>query len=210
VALNRNTSGNFLSVSIGSGNRTNPLLTGAKNNLYMLRDEDLDKGAPAAGFTTIKAKNLFDATSDSISSTDAKTAKKAQQSLDDARGWMVALSADEKVLSALVTFEGKLLATTFQADTSADPDLCGFETTGRFYLMDVANAAPADTLGDSSTNYAEDGQQLTRSRTLQSSGIPSSPVIVFPKGSGVVQVIVDKETVNLINQKLSRVYWHAR
>ncbi len=209
VALNRDGGEEYLSVSVGSGNRTNPLLAGLQNNIYMIRDIDVDKGAPASGFTTIEPTDLFDATNDTISSADADVATDAQEDLDAARGWRVALASNEKALSRLVTFEGKLLATTFEAEPQIDPLSCGFDTTGRFYMMDINSAAPVPDLYPDSTR-SSDSNPAARSRVLESSGIPSSPVIVFPKGSGTVQVIVDKESVNLINQKLSRVYWHAR
>ncbi len=79
VALNRDTDGNYLSISLGSGNRTNPLLAGIQNHLYMIRDTDLDKGPPASGFTTVTAKDLYDATSDSISSSKAKNRRQRPQ-----------------------------------------------------------------------------------------------------------------------------------
>ena len=210
VALHRNAGDEYLSVSVGSGNRTNPLLTGMQNNIYMIRDTDVDEGPPASGFSTIEPGDLFDATNDTISSADPDVADDAQEDLDDARGWRVALDTSEKALSRLITFEGKLLATTFEAETQTDPASCGFDTTGRLYIMDVDNAAPVSDLNASSTNNTTDSNPAARTSVLDSSGIPSSPVVVFPKGSGTVQVIVDKESVNMIDQKLSRVYWHAR
>ncbi len=209
VALNRSGGEEYLSVSVGSGNRTNPLLAGMQNNLYMIRDIDVDRGPPAAGFSTIKPKDLFDATNDTISSSDTDVADDARQDLEKARGWRVALASNEKALSRLVTFEGKLLATTFEADAQIDPLSCSFDTTGRFYMMDIDDAAPVSDLKPGNT-ASLDSNPAARSRVLDSSGIPSSPVIVFPKGSGTVQVIVDKESVNMIDQKLSRVFWHAR
>ena len=209
VALNTSGSEKYLSVSVGTGNRTNPLLTGMQNNIYMIRDTDVEKGPPASGFSTIGPNDLFDATNDTISSADADVADDAQEDLDDARGWRVALAGNEKALSRLVTFEGKLLATTFEAEPQIDTLSCSFDTTGRLYMMDIDNAAPVTDLYPNSA-ASSDSNPAARSRVLDSSGIPSSPVIVFTKGSGTVQVIVDKESVNMIDQKLSRIYWHAR
>lgn len=208
VALNRSGGEQYLSVSVGSGNRTNPLLAGLQNSIYMIRDVDVTKGPPASSFSTIEPGDLFDASSDTISSADTHVARDAQEDLDDARGWRIALATNEKALSRLVTFEGKLLATTFEADAYIDPLTCSYTTTGRLYMMDIDNASPIPDLNGSST--VNDSNPAARQRALGSSGIPSSPVIVFPKGSGSVQVIVDKEAVNLIDQRVSRVYWHAR
>lgn len=210
VALNRSGGEEFLSVGIGSGNRTNPLLTGIQNNIYMIRDTDVDKGAPASGFSTIEVNDLFDASNDTINSADADEAADAQEDLDDARGWRVALDTDEKSLSRLVTFEGKLMATTFKAEEQTDPLSCGFDTTGRFYVMDIDDASPVSELNSSNKTLNNDSNPGARYVELDSSGIPSSPVVVFAKGSGTVQVFVDKESVSLFDQKLARVYWHAR
>ena len=214
VALNKGADGTYLSISIGSGNRTNPLLEDAFNKLYMVRDTDVKLGAPASGITEVKLADLFDATDNSIGSSDETIAKKAKESLDSSRGWFIALAKDEKALSQLVTFEGKILATTFEAtpDTQSEIDehQCKLKAIGRYYVMSVDTAEPIANLKDSNGNNTDDSDTPIRSRKLNSTGIPSSPVVVFPKGSGVVQVIVDKETVNLIDQRLARVFWYAK
>ncbi|ASJ70277.1 PilC/PilY family type IV pilus protein [Granulosicoccus antarcticus] len=208
IALNSDAAGDYLSISLGSGNRTNPLLAGIQNHLYMIRDTHLDKGVPASDFTTVTPGNLFDATSDDISSTDKDTADDAQEDLLEARGWKISLAPNEKSLSELITFEGTLMATTFEADTTLDTSICGYDTTGRLYQMSLKDAATIDGLGSSSGDA--DDTVFYRWSDLESAGIPSTPVIVFPKGSSVVQIIVDKEAVNLLEQKLSRVFWHAK
>lgn len=215
VALNKSAKGDYLSISIGSGNRTNPLLSNVSNKLYMIRDTDVEVGAPSTAFPLATANQLFDATDNQLGSADKTIAKNARDKLDAAPGWFVALSPDEKALSSLVTFEGKLLATTFEPtpdeDSDADEAECSIKATGRYYSMSVSTAEPVSNVTDSSGG--ENGNIIkvqSRSRKLNSSGIPSSPVVVFPKGSGVVQVIVDKETVNLIDQRLARIFWHAK
>lgn len=209
VALNKGRNGKFFSISLGTGNRTDPLLKGSSNRLYMLRDTDIEKGAPIGGFSTIAYADLFDATDNSVGSSNTANAKTAQEDLDASRGWQIALGPNEKSLSSLVTFEGKVLATTFEAASTITPGSCGFETTGRFYMVDVKDAQPADSLSSNENSQSEE-EEPARWRKIKSSGIPSSPVIVFPKGSGVVQVIVDKETVRLIDQQLALIYWHAK
>ncbi len=208
VAMNEDANGDYLSISVGSGNRTNPLLTGSQNYLYMLKDKDVSKGAPARSTTRIDSTDLYEATSNAVGSSDPAIAAVAKKDLEAARGWKIALNPNEKALSTLVTFEGTLMATTFEAKPSADANACGFDTVGRFYQMDIGTAEPVSNAVYSSTT----SNQTTTSRitTLESSGIPSSPVVIFPKGSGAVQVVVDKESVNLINQPLKRVYWHGK
>ncbi|MEE9319186.1 MAG: PilC/PilY family type IV pilus protein [Granulosicoccus sp.] len=207
VALNNTAQGEFLSVSIGSGDRTDPMNKSSDNAFYMMRDVDLAKGAPVSGFSTIGASNLYDTTANEIASTNATVKQAATDALDAARGWRIDLNAGEKALSRLVTFEGKLLATTFQPDDSSS-DPCKPANYTRLYMMDVTSAAPVKYAEDGSKNETDNSN--IRTRRLNNAGIPSSPVIVFPDGSGSVQVIVDKESVNLIDQQLSRVFWHSK
>lgn len=209
VALNRAALGDFLSISLGSGNRTQPLLAGTDNAFFMIRDEDVDAGAPTSSTGTIATNELYDATANYIGASDAAVAEAAVKALQDKNGWMVKLGSSEKALSRLVTFEGKLLATTFEADTASSTNHCGFSSKGRFYMMDVETAQPLKYLSDG-TPSDNTLNATDRMRDLSSTGIPSSPVIVFPKGSNAVQIIVDKETVNLINQELARVFWHSK
>ena len=217
VAFNQATPSNFLSVTLGSGNRTNPLLTGQVNNFYMLRDLDTDKGGPDGTFTTIRNNTLYDATNNNIGSTDTNQVTVARQALAAADGWKIALDPGEKSLSSVVTFEGKVLATTFQEDPNISADPCSFSSLGNLYIVDLETAEPVRFFDDGSRNFgtlaADD-----RKTPLNTSSIPSSPQIVFPEkdptgpngDGGKIQVVVGVETVDVINQSLVRVYWHAK
>lgn len=210
VALNNGRLGQFLSVSLGSGNRTNPLLSGSRNKLYMIKDTNIGKGAPGSS-RIIRPNDLYDATDNLTESMNTVDASQASRALDNAEGWMVALAHNEKALSRLVTFEGKLLATTFEAVPPADVNSCGLDTVGKFYAMDIETAQPARSIlpADSSAPAATTGS-ASRYRQLRSTGIPSSPVVIFPKGSGAAQIIVDKETVSRVEQTLTSVFWHGK
>ena len=205
VALNRSGAGDFLSVALGSGDRTDPLDEDSENAFFVLRDTDVDKGVPATTGPPIEASDLYDATSDALSSSDATTAGTARDELAAADGWIVRLERGEKSLSRLVSFEGQLMATTFEPEgTTSDP--CSFDATRRFYRMSLSTAAP---LIDTNDDLSVDGSKR-RFRTIEGHTIPSAPVVLFPKGSSTVQIIVGKERVDLIEQRLTRVYWHAK
>ena len=170
-----------------------------------MRDTDVDKGVPATTGTPIEASDLYDATSDALSSGDATTAGTARDELAAADGWIVRLERGEKSLSRLVSFEGQLMATTFEPEgTTSDP--CSFDATRRFYRMSLSTAAP---LIDTNDDLSVDGSKR-RFRTIEGHTIPSAPVVLFPEGSSTVQIIVGKERVDLIEQRLTRVYWHAK
>ena len=116
------------------------------------------------------------------------------------------LAAGEKSLTRLVSLDGQLLATTYRALTRATPDPClpDVDSQARFYRMDIATARPHE---DPRT---DDEGRRRRHVTLPTTGIPSAPTVIFPKGSSTAQIIVDRRRVAGIEQRLARVYWHAK
>jgi len=204
VAYHRTGATDFLSVSIGSGNRTDPLRPDSDNAFHMLRDTDVTRGAPASTFTTIRAAQLYDAGDDRLDGTDATAVARERRKLADARGWRIDLRPGEKSLSAPVSFEGRLLATTFEPGDTIAPGDCAPVPTGRFYQMDILTGRAV------SLAPGAPGDPEARYSRLNSNGIPSAPLIVFPKGGTQVSVMVDKQVVSQFAQGLSRVFWHAR
>ncbi len=47
-----------------------------------------------------------------------------------------------------------------------------------------------------------------RSDVVSSIGIPSTPIVVFPQQTEGVLVVVDRQVVETLRQKVHRVYWH--
>ena len=93
VSMNRDNGKRFLAVSLGSGDRTQPMLENTGNGLFMLRDTDLETGAPAGTFTTITTANIYDATNNDVGSDNPATRQAAELALNTARGWAVYLNA---------------------------------------------------------------------------------------------------------------------
>lgn len=198
-----------LSVSMGSGDRTDPMNATSRNALFMLRDEDIDKGAPTTPRSLVHVRDLYDATTNNIDSADGQAATEAKAALDAARGWMIRLDEGEKALARLVTFENRLMVTTFRESVSDDS--CGIAVNGRIYSMDVATARPLG-FEDSTADGADQNSSntISRYRTIRTRGIPSSPLILFPQGTSKVQVVVDKQTVDVFDQRLATIFWHSR
>lgn len=214
ISMNRDRNGLFISVSIGSGDRTQPLAEHSQNAIFMLKDVHLDTGAPGASFSTINMADIYDATSNDIGSEDETVADNAQLALDASKGWSVFLATGEKSLSKLVTFEGKLLATTFEPDTvytpSGDVDECQFNMIGRMYIMDVLDAQPIKILSDGSDVVANPSGANRITTLSEKTTIPSSPVIVYPADSDQVQIFVGKETIASVNKEVRTIFWHAK
>ena len=208
VALNTSAHGEYLSVSVGSGNRTDPLDTDSGNAFFMVRDVDVEKGAPSSSFSTVMAGDLYDATANRLASSDATVQTTAQDALALARGWRIDLDPGEKSLTRLVSFENHLYATTFApSGTSTDP--CAVPTTSHLYRMDISTGAPFDFTPTESTEFDASNADSRRLQ-LDTEGIPSAPAIVFTKGSSNPKVFADRKPVDEIPQTLTRVYWHAR
>ena len=205
VALVRSGARPFLSVSIGSGDRTDPLDAASRNALFMLRDRDVAKGAPARGTTRIDVDDLYDATDDALGSGDPAVVATARAALDAARGWRVDLAVGEKVLARTVSFEGALLATSYEPEEDPSADPCEYAEKRRFHVLDIATARAADT---ERGGAAAPG--TPRSEPLGGTGIPPAPVIVHPKGSGQANSIIDEKVEKTFDKQVERVYWHAR
>jgi len=208
VALNRQNGEEFISVSIGSGNRTDPLNELSQNSLFMLRDTDVAAGPTSASMATIDRLALYNANDNDIGSSDAATADAARALLNASRGWVMDFAMGEKALAKILTFEDTILATTFQASsTSGDP--CSTNSTARLYTMNLKTAEPVKFLDDGSQSTAP-SSVTERAVTLENGGIPSSPKVVFPTGSSVAEVYVDRQKVTLVDGRLRVIYWHAR
>lgn len=209
IALNRSATGDYLSISIASGNRTDPLRADTKNAIYMIRDTEVTNDNTSGPNTPITINDLFKATDNSVASTDTDVATAAQDDLAASNGWYIELNPGEKALSTLLSFEGNLLATTYEPSTATGASVCEFVSTGKLYIMDLRDGRPIKYLNDGST--ITDGLTASdRVTLLNGSGIPSSPVLAFTKGSSQVNIIVDKETISTISQTLSRVFWYAK
>ncbi len=209
VALNRSATGDFLSISVASGNRTDPLRADTKNAIYMIRDTEIINDDTSGPNSPITITNLFKATDNSVASADNDVATAARNDLAAKHGWYVELNNGEKALSTLLSFEGNLLATTYEPSTADGASVCEFEATGKLYIMDLRDGRPVKYLNDGST-ITEGLAASDRVTLLNGTGIPSSPVLVFAKGTSQVDIIVDKEKISSISQTLSRVFWYAK
>ncbi len=205
VAINTSVNGNFMSISIGSGNRTNPLRVDSNDRIFMVRDKAISADLPP-GFTTILTNNLYNATTNDIASANDVVAGNARDELNAAQGWYIDLGPHEKSLSQLVTFQNRIMATTFDIAHGPAVDPCSGVGSNSFYMMDVATGAPV-VLGSSSTSFETDAAK--RKIPVNGDGILPNPTLIFTE-SGDVTVVVDNEVVTAFPQLMSRVYWHSR
>jgi len=197
-------------IAIGSGNRDMPLDMSRVNNFYVFEDHDIEKGAPDISTSKIYKSELFNATPYDLGSSDPDVVDAAKDALELARGWRVELPAGEKVISSVVSFQNELIATSYSpgASTTNSAGCLITPSINRYYRMDLNNGNPVTNLylGSGSDN----GSSLTkedRSTVVSTSGIASNPVITYPPGRPDVEILVDKQIVDAVDQKIYAQYW---
>ena len=148
------------SIAIGSGSRPNPLSTSVEDKFFVIYDNAVTR-IPTDPLITLSSGNL-------------KTApvSKADRLDPNFKGWQKSLNTatGEKVLSSGLTFQGKVLFTTF-AVLSASSDACnpGNTNENKLYVVDIF-----DVTEDLVTTYP--GGEIL-----------DTPKIIYPPG-GTCQV----------------------
>ncbi|MGL4615461.1 MAG: pilus assembly protein, partial [Shewanella sp.] len=151
-------------VTIGSGNRDNPLGLSIKDKFYVFQDRNVVTQNFATKPATLTSADLYDVTS-------AAPATEAENIAFGAkRGWSYGFTAaGEKSLSASLVFNGKVYFTSFVPPTNQavdiDAGVCGFSGQGRLYVFDLHKGTRT-----TSTPYYEVGER-----------VPDTPQIVIPK-----------------------------
>ncbi|OUR88676.1 hypothetical protein A9Q81_23330 [Gammaproteobacteria bacterium 42_54_T18] len=170
----------YLTIAIGSGFRAHPLNTDTTDRFYMIKDSNVFNAPSSYQYvsgsptSTITETNLYDATEDLIDSTTEAVATAAKTAMNSAYGWYITLENEgEKVLAESITYDFKLLFTTF-APSGDTVTTCGPDTgVGRLYLVNLLDATPVlDSDGDTL------GEPEDRVYTLLKGGIPPAPVLI--------------------------------
>lgn len=208
VALNKQGGEQFFSVTLGSGNRTDPLFVSSQDSLFMLIDTDVAVGPTTSSIATIEKNALYNVVGNAIGSTDESTAAAARELLKSSRGWVMDFTAGEKSLARVVTFEDTILATTYQALSNVS-DVCSTNSHARLYTMNLKTGEPVKILDDGAVS-TEPVSASDRWVVLNNGGIPSSPKVVFRADASVADIYVDRQKVSVIDGRLRVIYWHAR
>ncbi|MBI3562264.1 MAG: pilus assembly protein PilY [Gammaproteobacteria bacterium] len=219
VALIATTTGDQLSISIGSGYREHPLETTSQDRFYMIRDKDVyappadTNGDGKPDYPNYTEASLYDATANTLGLASGSTLSAAQTLFNNAHGWYIRLvKADgttyegEKVLANSVTFDGKLFFTTFTPVVSAQATACTpSQGTAKVYAVNLLDATPVSNLAADNIN----GSVADRSATLVRGGIPPEPKIIFTS-SGNTTCLIGTETCPSaldFSRKLQKSFW---
>lgn len=162
---------------LGSGDREKPLTgykatTGVENHFFMIKDKPADTGWLNSAEETCKTAVIC---KDSLTAIET-SATPTQSALDKTKGWWLALSATEQVVTSAITLLGEV---TFSTHQPAVPVLgaCGSNLgETRVYNIKYLNAAAVSGVGVSG-----------RYQDVSGDGLPPSPVIAFVKlDSGII------------------------
>lgn len=198
---NYSTSENYDLVTIGSGDREDPLdlLTSnlspvqeaVHNRLYAFRDYNYKIGAPASTPSALTDADLYDATANNLGTLTGTTLQtEIDTNVKTSKGWYIDLKeannvtltnglttkwVGEKVLAKTLIYNGVLFATTFiPANDSTAQNTCqANEGEGRFYEINYLTGSPVYDLNDDGT--------LDRF-AIAGGGIPSEVIIVIRDG----------------------------
>ena len=179
----------FLTISIGSGFRADPVLKTNSDRFYMIRDyfpfsqpTTYNYGKDTSGNARLLTEaDLFDTTDNEIEEGTEAEKLAALTSLSNAQGWYIALDASigEKVLSESVTFAGQLVFTTYLPEASANP--CSAAAgASRLYIVDLLTAVASR---DSNNNGTYSAVERYNNETLKHSGIAPKAVIIYNPNS---------------------------
>lgn len=214
VAKVRGKSGLFWAITIGSGYRAHPLDFGTDDYFYMIRDTNVDEGAPSLPWSLVRENDLYDVTPNTIGQGNGGTGAQVEQDKADAlaileskHGWKLKLKhSGEKNLTPSLIFDNKVAFTTF-APANAGNSICGGGGgIGRLYLVDLATATPVKDFYDDTTPT----HNLTaenRYATVPGMGIPTEPIAYFPPGLGRADLYVGKHKTTSIDNPLVRINW---
>jgi type IV pilus assembly protein PilY1 len=221
---------NYDLVSIGSGDREDPLdllttnLTiGSKeavhNRVYAFRDYNYNTGAPSSAQTALTESDLYDATANMLGTATGAALTAEIDTLKTKKGWYIDLKSSsaitvpnglsttwigEKVLAKTAIFEGVIHVTTFTPanDTNASTTCSANEGVATQYALNAFTAV----------GEADFDNNGTKERSAQvGGGIPSEVVIIFrPDGtSGLIGTSGGAAAAGGIgNQPPKRTYWY--
>jgi type IV pilus assembly protein PilY1 len=206
--------GSFLAINVGSGYRAHPLNKQVSDMFFSIRDPHVT-GVPPNYDYGITVSSLYDATSNVIGQGTAAERTAALNSLFAThRGWYVRLGVGEKTLSEAVTFDEKVMFTTYTpSDPSNQSTACVSDAgLGRFYVVAQRTAEPVVDLSAVDMD-PDDGGGLDandRAVDLVHRGIAAEAAILFPEASdGRPEVYVGTEQapIDLGNNRVTRTYW---
>lgn len=227
AAVKRPNYEDFIAVSVGTGYRAHPVANGTNDKFYVIRDTWVldNKSFPAITGTPrdLTEGDLQDITN-TIGDTNSDGISDALVLIENTGapkyGWYLDfLQTGEKVLAESVTFNNKVIVTTYKPNLAgAGTGICEApEGSSRAYVMNILDGTPTiDTntdgdLEDLTTGPADTTTCGDRCKEI-GRGIPPSGLVLFePEGATIcfgTQCFANVLSSN--GERLQRVKWRRR
>lgn len=168
--------GSFLTVSIGSGHRPNPLSSAVDDRFYMLRDVNVFAPPSDEDGNRFYPDPITEGALLDITTNVAPT----PEQLNGTQGWLLRMVArgGEKNLSPALTADNKVFFTSYFPDDGEEPDcnLAGVIGGGLLYTVDLVTGRPVlldDPLDGGEVDPSD------RFQDLDLGGIPPAPQLIF-------------------------------
>ena len=189
----------YRAILIGSGDREHPLDTSVANRFYMLKDTGTTSG--------LTESSLYDATNNSVQSSNTATAATAASAILSSSGWYITLATGEKVIGGAISLGGATYFSTNQPSATLPAGSCSNLGLARYYGVNYLN-------GGALTDINNDGTFTSVDRVTGSSiGLPPSPIgISVQIGNQTYETVCqgthcEKPPSVKVGQRY-RVYWH--
>lgn len=163
----------FLQVALGSGYRAHPLDMETTDHIFMLDDTDALQGTSSA---PIIRADLEDVTTNLTPDPDL---------FSDKRGWWIALSSGEKVLSSGVISNGVLFMSSYLPESAFINACQRVVGSSRLYAMALLDGAPVLDLNNNGS--------VERSIDVVLPGLPPSPQLLLD-GDGKQILVIGTQT----------------
>lgn len=212
VALHIGADGPYLTVSIGSGSRSQPLAA-EDNDFFVLRQHDIHNAPAGYGyqllnqnrFLPLTRTQLVDITDNKIADGTAAERAAVRDELDESHGWFLDLDNNgEKVFNTSISVDSKVIFTSYlpsaQSGCSIDPG------ANNLYILNLLDGTAALDINDNGVL-----ERAERVLSLNAPGISAPPTTIFtntPDGGIDVQVVVGTESFSIGDVPLlRRTHW---
>lgn len=210
----------YLVITIGSGNRPDPLNNTVTDRFYAIKDYDIFQAKDWDTFTPYTHadtnnhtdEDFVDITSNMVQMGTTEQKQAVIEDLQDSKGWFYTLpNTGEKVLSKALIANYAVMFTTYSGERSDDISPCeASSTTGtaRFYALDLRHGGArfAEIDGNEDDLDTDD-----RSTTLNLPGLPPPPQLITPPpeltGRSEVITIVGLDFLLSWGDRFKAIYW---
>ncbi|NOZ54574.1 MAG: pilus assembly protein PilY [Gammaproteobacteria bacterium] len=203
-----------INIAIGSGYRAHPLNKDIHDAFFIIRDKSvfgpaLDTNGTAV-YTTTTLSDLYDATANVIGEGTTAEIATAQTTLATKQGLYIFMKEEagnfvgEKILAKSITFNGKVMFTTYTPVATGATACSPSQGSARAYLININDGTPVYDFNASGGDLTK----VDRRMELVRGGIPPEPSIVFHENGPVILIGTEKAPDPGLLLKPRKIRWY--